>query len=201
MTTPATDTPTRKLLDVAKIIAILDAEKHLIHGALVEPIGGESQVYCDWISSADLPQPGPLALAQCEHAGRCAMGSLLFATGKISPRTLDGLSGDPGEWGLDTVQLLYAEYGMQRQHAIRIVDSNDSHTVCDDIATIATRRERVKAAVERLARRQREFPDRDLAECRETESNATVAPLDAIAAFRALDLGDWDEWTGGDWVG
>lgn len=205
MTTPTTDTPTRKLIDVDKIVAILDAEKHLIHGALVEPYTDPDapdydaavEGYQQWIASDELPQPGPLAVAHCEHAGHCAMGALLLATGKISPKVLDDLSGDATEWDTDIVKLLYQEYGIQRYHATTIIAANDL-AYGGSSGAIAERRRRVEGAVRELAERQRTDPETDLDKCREHEDDVH-APHEAIEAFKALDLGDWNQWTGGDW--
>ena len=199
MTTPTT-TPARKLIDVEKILAVIDAEPHLIHGALVEPWmplddpGGPAEdvaatEYAKWINSTELPQPGPLALAACEHAGRCAMGALFLATGKVSPAALSNMDGAADGWTLAEVKLLYDTYGLQRYHVEAIINANDTG---NSWAPISDRRERVKAAVVRLAELQITSPERDIERCRGTERKRGGHPNDIAERFKALDLGHFD---------
>ena len=209
MTTPTT-TPARKLIDVEKILAVIDAEPHLIHGALVEPVFPEAttfteadlsaelaaqESYSAWVNSTKLPEPGPLALAACEHAGRCAMGALFLATGKISPKELSDMDGAADGWTLPQVKLLYDTYGIQRYHAEVIIGANDTgHLSSIALSSIADRRKRVKDAVVRLAELQITSPERDIERCRDTERER--GGYDIAERFKALDLGhfDYDSW-------
>lgn len=189
--------PTRKLIDVEKILDVLDAEKHLVHGTLVQYVyaeyGAEPTMnphdYLKLSRSENLPEPGPLAVANCQHVGRCALGSLLYATGKVSHRDLDTMDGDAAAWGLQEVKALYDSYGLERQHAIEIISANDG-IEGDDEASIAGRRERVKRRVRNLADEQNEDPESDLYSCQRLEAAICASLEQERMHFSALDLGD-----------
>jgi hypothetical protein len=98
--------PIPKPIDVEQVVAIIRAEQHLIHGALIET------------------DP------KCKSVGHCAVGALLAAAGFTS-KQIRAMQPSPMEWNRDAtgrraLDKMQTQYGLQQHDLRELVTTNDS---------------------------------------------------------------------------